>query len=122
MAREGGGDPEANPRLRTALDKGKAVNMPQENIDRAIKKATGEMEGVEYSEITYEGYGPSGCAVVVDVLTDNKNRAAAEVRSIFNKNCGNMGEPGSVAWMFKRKGFIVISKEAGSEDEIMELV
>ena len=121
-AREMGGDPAANPRLRTCLDKAKSVNMPAENIDRAIKKGTGGLDGVNYEELTYEGYGPSGCAVVVDVMTDNKNRAAAEVRSMFTKNNGNMGEPGSVSWMFKRKGFIVIPKDAGSEDSIMEMV
>ena len=121
-AREGGADPNANPRLRTCLDKAKAVNMPQDNITRAIKKATGELEGQAFESITYEGYGPGGVAVVVDCLTDNRNRTAADVRSIFSKNSGNMGEVGSVGWMFKRKGFIVIPKDNLKEDEVMELV
>jgi YebC/PmpR family DNA-binding regulatory protein len=121
-AREGGGDPAGNPRLRTCLDKAKAVNMPQENITRAIKKATGELEGQAFESITYEGYGPGGVAVVVDCLTDNRNRTAADIRSIFTKNSGNMGEVGSVGWMFKRKGFLVIPKDSLKEDEVMELV
>ena len=121
-AREGGGDPNGNPRLRTALEKAKAVNMPADNITRAIKKGTGELEGQAYESITYEGYGPGGVAVVVDCLTDNRNRTAADIRSIFTKNNGNMGEVGSVGWMFKRKGFIVIPREKLKEDEVMELV
>jgi YebC/PmpR family DNA-binding regulatory protein len=96
-AREGGGDPGGNPRLRTALDKAKAVNMPQDNIQRAIKKGTGELEGQAYESITYEGYGPGGVAVVVDCLTDNRNRTAADIRSIFTKNLGNMGEVEALA-------------------------
>jgi YebC/PmpR family DNA-binding regulatory protein len=121
-AREGGGDPAGNPRLRTALEKAKAVNMPQDNVTRAIKKGTGELEGQAYESITYEGYGPGGVAVVVDTLTDNRNRTAADIRSIFTKNNGNMGEVGSVGWMFKRKGFMVIPKDNLKEDELMELV
>jgi YebC/PmpR family DNA-binding regulatory protein len=121
-AREGGGDPAGNPRLRTALEKAKAVNMPADNITRAIKKGTGELEGQAYESITYEGYGPGGVAVVVDCLSDNRNRTAADIRSIFTKNQGNMGEVGSVGWMFKRKGFIVIPKDGLKEDEVMELV
>ncbi len=121
-ARESGGDPAGNPRLRTALEKAKAVNMPAENIQRAIKKGTGELEGQAYESITYEGYGPGGVAVVVDCLTDNRNRTAADIRSIFTKGNGNMGEVGSVGWMFKRKGFIVIPRESLKEDEVMELV
>jgi YebC/PmpR family DNA-binding regulatory protein len=120
-AKEGGGDPNGNPRLRTAVDKAKTVNMPAENVSRAIKKGTGELEGVNYESISYEGYGPAGVAVVVDVLTDNRNRSAADIRSIFTKNNGNMGEQGSVGWMFKRKGFIVIPKGGLKEDEVMEL-
>jgi YebC/PmpR family DNA-binding regulatory protein len=121
-AREGGGDPAGNPRLRTSLEKAKAVNMPADNITRAIKKGTGELEGQAFESITYEGYGPGGVAVVVDCLTDNRNRTAADIRSIFTKNLGNLGEVGSVGWMFKRKGFIVIPKDALKEDQVMELV
>jgi YebC/PmpR family DNA-binding regulatory protein len=119
-ARTGGGDVNSNSKLRMAVDKAKASNMPAENWQRAIKKGTGDLEGVSYEQLTYEGYGPAGVAVVVDVLTDNKNRSASEVRSIFTKNSGNMGEPGSVAWMFKRKGLIVIPKGKLAEDQVME--
>ncbi len=127
-AKLGGGDPAANPRLRTAIDKAKAENMPKDNIERAIKKGTGEMEGVTYEEIVYEGYGPGGAAVLVEVMTDNRNRSVSEVRSIFTKNNGNMGEAGCVAWMFSKKGLILFEKtvdfdklfeaaiEAGAED------
>ena len=119
-ARTGGGDVNGNNKLRFAVEKAKAANMPAENIQRAIKKGTGDLEGVAYEALTYEGYGPAGVAVVVDTLTDNKNRTASEVRSLFTKNNGNMGEPGSVAWMFKRKGFIVIPKGKLAEDQVME--
>lgn len=119
-AREGGGDIDTNPRLRLAVDNAKSINMPQDNIDRAIKKATGELEGATYLELTYEGYGASGVAVMVESLTDNKNRTAAEVRHLFSKHGGNLGETGSVAWMFDRKGVIIITKEDKSEDEVME--
>jgi len=119
-ARSGGGDVNSNSKLRLAVDKAKASNMPAENWQRAIKKGTGDLEGVSYESLTYEGYGPAGVAVVVDVLTDNKNRSASEVRSIFTKNSGNMGEPGSVAWMFKRKGLIVVPKGSLAEDQVME--
>ncbi len=119
-AREGGGDIDANPRLRLAVDNAKSINMPQDNIDRAIKKATGELEGATYLELTYEGYGPSGVAVMVESVTDNKNRTAAEVRHLFSKYGGGLGESGSVAWMFDRKGVIVITREDQSEDEVME--
>ena len=127
-AKLGGGDADGNPRLRTAIDKAKAENMPKENIERAIKKGTGELEGVTYEEITYEGYGPGGVAVLVEVMTDNRNRTVSDVRSIFTKCNGNMGETGCVAWMFDKKGLIVLSKntdfdklfeaalEAGAED------
>ena len=121
-ARAGGGDPAGNPRLRLAVDNAKAQNMPQDNIDRAVKKATGELEGVTYHELTYEGYGPAGVAVLVEVATDNKNRTVAEVRHIFSKNNGSLGETGSVAWMFDRKGVISMPAEGRKEDEIMEIV
>ena len=121
-AREGGGDPSANPRLRLAVDNAKAANMPQDNIERAIKKATGELEGVTYHELTYEGYGPAGVAILVEVATDNKNRIVAEVRHIFSKYGGSMGENGSVAWMFDRKGVISLPKQGKSEDDIMEII
>ena len=120
-AREGGGDPNGNPRLRLAVDNAKSANMPQDNIERAIKKATGELEGVSYHELTYEGYAPAGVALLVEVATDNKNRTVAEVRHIFSKNGGTLGETGSVAWMFNRKGIITLPKQDKSEDEIMEL-
>ncbi|MUV39514.1 Glucose-1-phosphate adenylyltransferase [Lentibacillus sp. JNUCC-1] len=116
-AKEGGGDPEMNPGLRTAVDKAKADNMPNDNIDRAIKKATGTLDGVSYEEVTYEGYGPGGAAVIVHVLTDNRNRTAAEVRHAFKKNDGNLGENGSVSFMFDRKGYIVILNEDNTIDE-----
>ncbi len=121
-AREGGGDPAGNPRLRLAIDNAKAANMPLDNIERAIKKATGELEGVTYYELTYEGYGPSGVAVLVEVATDNKNRTVAEVRHAFSKSGGSLGESGSVAWMFDRKGVISLPKQKLSEDKIMEIV
>jgi YebC/PmpR family DNA-binding regulatory protein len=121
-AREGGGDPSANPRLRLAVDNAKASNMPADNIDRAIKKATGELEGVTYHELTYEGYGPGGVAILVEAATDNKNRTVAEIRHIFSKNGGNMGENGSVAWMFDKKGIITLPFQSKTEDEIMDIV
>jgi YebC/PmpR family DNA-binding regulatory protein len=105
-AREGGGDPGGNPRLRLAIDNAKAANMPADNIERAIKKGTGELEGTTISELTYEGYGPGGIALLIEVATDNKNRTVAEVRHIFSRQGGNMGESGSVAWMFEKKGVI----------------
>jgi YebC/PmpR family DNA-binding regulatory protein len=119
-ARIGGGDLAGNTKLRLAVEKAKANNMPAENYQRAIKKGTGELEGVAYEALTYEGYGPGGVAVVVDCLTDNKNRTASEIRSIFTKGNGNMGEPGSVAWMFKRKGLILVPKGSLAEDQVME--
>ncbi|MFH2045679.1 MAG: YebC/PmpR family DNA-binding transcriptional regulator [Pseudomonadota bacterium] len=117
----GGGDPNSNPRLRTAMLAAKAENMPKENIERAIKKGTGELEGVSYEEITYEGYGPSGAAVLVESLTDNKNRTVADIRHIFSKSGGNLGENGCVGWMFEKKGYITVSKEKVSEETIMEI-
>ena len=124
-ARAGGGDPDGNPRLRTAIATAKAANMPNDNVTRAIKKGTGELEGVSYEEITYEGYGPGGVAVLVDTLTDNKKRTVAEVRHIFSKYNGNMGETGCVGWMFDLKGHIVVDGadadgNAVDEDELME--
>lgn len=117
-ARMGGGDPNTNPRLRKAVTAAKAENMPKDNIDRAIKKGTGELEGVSYEEITYEGYGPGGAAVLVESLTDNKNRAVAEIRHCFTKCGGNMG--GSVAWMFDMKGYFVVENATVDEDKLME--
>ncbi len=121
-AREGGGDPTANPRLRLAVDNAKSSNMPADNIDRAIKKATGELEGVTYHELTYEGYGPGGVAILVEVATDNKNRSVADVRHLFSKYNGNLGETGSVAWMFDRKGIISMPAQNKTEEEIMDIV
>lgn len=122
IAARDGGDVNGNPRLRLAVDNAKAQNMPLDNIERAIKKATGELEGVTYHELTYEGYGPAGVAVLVEVATDNKNRTVAEVRHLFSKNGGSMGETGSVAWMFDRKGVITLPAEGKKEDDIMEIV
>jgi len=109
-AKLGGADPAANPRLRTAIDKAKAENMPKDNIERAIKKGAGGMEGVTYEEIIYEGYGPGGAAVLVEVMTDNRNRSVSDIRSIFTKSNGNMGEAGCVAWIFSKKGLITLEK------------
>ena len=121
-AKGGGGDPDGNPRLRTAILAAKAENMPAENIKRAIQRGTGELEGLSYEEITYEGYGPGGVALIVEVLTDNKNRAVSEIRHAFSKNGGNLGAEGAVAWMFTKKGVIVVAKSAASEDKITEIV
>ncbi len=120
-AREGGGDPASNPRLRLAVDNAKAANMPADNIERAIKKATGELEGVTYHELTYEGYASGGIAIIIEVATDNKNRTVADVRHIFSKHGGSMGETGSVAWMFDRKGMISLPSADRTEDEIMDI-
>jgi len=116
----GGGDPNTNPRLRAAIQAAKTENMPKDNIERAIKKGTGDLEGVSYDESIYEGYGPGGAAVLVDSLTDNKNRAVSEIRHIFTKNGGSLGENGCVAWMFSKKGYIVVESAAVSEDALME--
>ena len=122
-ARVGGsGDVDQNARLRKVVTDAKGMNMPNDTIDRAIKRGTGELEGVAYDEITYEGYGIGGVAVLVETMTDNRNRTVAEIRHIFSKNGGNMGEAGSVAWMFDKKGYIVVDKEAKSEDELFEIV
>lgn len=116
-AKQGGGDPDMNPTLRTAIEKAKADNMPNDNIERAIKKATGTLDGASYEEVTYEGYGPGGVAVIVHVLTDNRNRTASEVRHAFSKHDGNLGETGCVSFMFDRKGYIVIVDKEGIIDE-----
>jgi YebC/PmpR family DNA-binding regulatory protein len=121
-ARMGSGDIDSNPRLRVAISTAKAANMPGDNITRAIKKGTGELEGVQYEELTYEGYGQGGAAVFIEVMTDNKNRTVSEVRSIFTKNGGNIGANGCVAWMFEQKGFIQVSAENNDEDDLLELV
>ncbi|MBF0548801.1 MAG: YebC/PmpR family DNA-binding transcriptional regulator [Candidatus Riflebacteria bacterium] len=124
-AKNGGGDPKSNPRLRSALQAAKDANMPKDNIERAIKKGTGELEGVSYEEITYEGYGPCGVAVIVRCLTDNRNRTVAEVNKIFSKGGGNLGQPGCVSFMFENKGYLFVSKETNpklTEDQVMELV
>jgi len=120
-ARMGGGDPEGNPRLRSAIVAAKAENMPKENIERGIKKGTGELEGVSYEESNYEGYGPGGVAVLVECLTDNKNRAVAEVKHLFERHGGNLGEPGCVAWIFEQKGLIVVEKGKVEEEQLLEL-
>jgi YebC/PmpR family DNA-binding regulatory protein len=121
-ARTGGtGDVDANARLRKAVNDAKAQNMPNDTIDRAIKRGTGELEGVSYEEITYEGYGIGGVAVMVETMTDNRNRTVAELRHLFSKNGGNLGESGSVAWMFDKKGLIIVDKTAKSEDELFEI-
>ncbi len=117
-----GGDPDTNPRLRTAVLAAKAENMPQDNIKRAIQRGTGELEGVSYEEVTFEGYGPGGVAILVDVLTDNRNRAVSEIRHAFAKNGGNLGEAGSVKFMFAKKGLIAVEKSAASEEQLMDIV
>jgi len=122
MAAKGGGDPEKNPRLRTAVAAAKAENMPADNIKRAIQRGTGELPGVTYEEITFEGYGPGGVAVLVETSTDNRNRTVSEVRHIFGKNGGNMGTAGSVAHLFSKKGEIVVAKSAADEEKLMNLV
>ena len=121
-ARLGGGDPNANPRLRAAIAAAKAANMPADNIERAIKKGTGELEGVNYEDVTYEGYGPGGVAIFLECVTDNKNRTTPEIRHLFSKYGGNLGENGSVSYMFNRKGYIIIEKDKVDEDTLMEIV
>lgn len=120
-ARGGGGDPDANARLRKAISDSKAGNMPNDTIERAVKRGTGDLEGVNYDEITYEGYGPNGVAMLIETMTDNRNRTVAEIRHLFSKNGGNLGESGSVAWIFDRKGYIVVDKEKKSEEELFEI-
>jgi YebC/PmpR family DNA-binding regulatory protein len=121
-ARNGGGDPDMNPRLRTVIADAKAVNMPADNIKRAIRRGTGEEEGVQYDEVTYEGYGPGGAALIIETMTDNRNRTVGEIRHMFSKYGGNLGETNSVAWMFEKKGLIVIEKEKAQEDTLMDAV
>ena len=120
-ARTGGGDPDANARLRKAISDAKAGNMPNDTIDRAIRRGTGAEEGVNYEEITYEGYGPGGVALLIEAVTDNRNRTVAEIRHMFSKNGGNLGEAGSVGWLFEKKGYIVVEKAAKPEDELFEI-
>jgi YebC/PmpR family DNA-binding regulatory protein len=119
-ARLGGGAPESNPRLRKAIDDAKAVNMPADNIKRGIQRGTGELPGVSYEEVTFEGYGPGGVAVLVEAMTDNQNRTLPEIRTIFSKNGGNLGQSGSVRFLFQKKGYLAIEKDKASEDDVME--
>jgi YebC/PmpR family DNA-binding regulatory protein len=121
-AKAGGGDPDGNPRLRTAILAAKAENMPADNIKRAVQRGTGELEGVNYEEITFEGYGPGGVAIIVEVLTDNRNRTVSEIRHMFSKNGGNLGSTGSVLHMFSKKGLIAVEKSAANEDQLMDIV
>ena len=121
-ARDGGGDPDANPRLRTALTAARSANMPNANIERAIKKGTGELEGESFEELNYEGYGPGGFAVYVECLSDNKNRTASEIRMIFDRNGGNLAGQGAVMWMFHRKSRFIVTGEHADEDQLMELL
>jgi len=118
-AREGGGDPDANPRLRTAVANAKAGNMPNDTIERGILRGTGQLPGATYEEITYEGYGPQGVAIIVEVVTDNRNRSTSDLRFILSKNGGKLGEKGCVAWMFDKKGLIIVDKDKADEDELM---
>jgi YebC/PmpR family DNA-binding regulatory protein len=122
MAARAGGDPDGNPRLRTAIAAAKAENMPAENIKRAIQRGTGELEGANYEEITFEGYGPGGVAIIVESTTDNRNRTVSEIRHAFSKNGGNLGESNSVSWMFHKKGLISVAKSAAPEEQLMDLV
>ena len=120
-ARLGGGDPNFNPRLRLVVDKAKSLNMPKENIDRAIKKGTGELEGYNLEEVTYEGYGPGGVAVLIEATTDNRNRTVSELRHLFSKYGGNLGEAGSVAWVFQKKGYLVVGRDKIGEEQLLEI-
>ncbi len=119
-ARLGGGDPKANPRLRTALVKARSLSMPNDNIEKAVKKGTGELEGVTYEEISYEGYGVNGVAVMLDTVTDNRNRTVAEIRTVFGKAGGQLGDNGCVNWLFDKRGLIIVDREAMGEDDLME--
>jgi YebC/PmpR family DNA-binding regulatory protein len=118
-ARSGGGDPDANPTLRTMIQKARDGSMPKDNIERAIKRGTGELEGVTYESVTYEGYAPNGVAVLAECLTDNRNRTGSEVKNVFTRNGGSLAEPGAVSWQFERKGVIILEKGAASEDDLM---
>jgi len=120
-ARIGGGDLGANPRLRTAVAAAKAENMPKDNIERAIKKGTGELEGVNYEEVTYEGYGPGGVAILVETISDNRQRTVADIRHLFSRMGGSLGEPGSVAWLFEKKGLLLVEKDKVDEEELMTI-
>jgi YebC/PmpR family DNA-binding regulatory protein len=119
-ARSGGGDPDANPRLRTIVAEAKSVNMPADNIKRAIQRGTGELPGVTYEEVTYEGYGPGGAALIIEALTDNKNRTVGEIRHLLSKHGGNLGESNSVAWMFEKKGYVVVEKSKAREEALID--
>jgi len=122
-ARAGGGNPDTNTRLRMAIQKAREANIPSENIQRAIQKGTGELEGINYEELVYEGYGPGGVAIMLDILTDNRNRTAGEIRHLFSKHGGNLGETGCVSWMFEKRGYIVVNKEGSpGEDDLMLVV
>jgi len=121
-AKQGGGDPDANPSLRTAVDNAKGVNMPNDNIKKAILRGTGELEGVNYEDISYEAYGPGGVAILIECLTDNNNRTVAEVRHILGKYNGNLGESGCVGWMFTKKGVVIVGKEKIEEDNLLEII
>jgi len=118
-ARSGGGDPDANPTLRTMIQKARDASMPKDNIERAIKRGTGELEGVTYDSVTYEGYAPNGVAVLAECLTDNRNRTGSEVKNVFTRNGGSLAEPGAVSWQFERKGVVILEKGAASEDDLM---
>ena len=120
-AKHGGGVPATNARLRVAIEKARASNVPKDTIEKAIKRGTGEIEGITYEEVVYEGYGPNGVAVIIDITTDNKNRSASEIRKIFSRHNGNLGESGCVGWMFDRKGYIGVAAEKHTEDEMMEV-
>ncbi|MBN2125720.1 MAG: YebC/PmpR family DNA-binding transcriptional regulator [Deltaproteobacteria bacterium] len=120
-ARLGGGDPTGNPRLRSAIQAAKAENMPKDNIERAIKKGTGELQGTSYEEVNYEGYGPGGVALLVDCLTDNKNRTVADLKHVFDRHGGSLGEPGCVSWIFEKKGYLVFEKEKVEEEKLLDL-
>jgi len=121
-ARQGGGDPDTNPRLRTVVAEAKSVNMPAENIRKAILRGTGELPGLSYEEVTYEGYGPGGAAMIIEALTDNRNRTVGELRHLLSKHNGNLGESNSVAWMFSKKGYIVVDKSAADEETLLNAV
>ncbi len=121
-ARLGGGDPDANPRLRTAVAKAKEVNMPQDNIKKAIQRGTGELPGVSYDEVVYEGYGPGGVATLIEIMTDNRNRTVSEIRHLLGKYGGTMGEAGCVSWLFQKKGYIVVERHSADEEKLMSLV
>ncbi|HEX7085329.1 MAG TPA: YebC/PmpR family DNA-binding transcriptional regulator [Vicinamibacterales bacterium] len=121
-ARQGGGDPDTNPRLRTVVAEAKSVNMPSENIKKAIQRGTGELPGLSYEEVTYEGYGPGGAAIIIEALTDNRNRTVGELRHLLTKHNGNLGESNSVAWMFSKKGYVVVDKKAADEETLLNAV